>query len=496
MGSCPTRPRTYPLADVLPCLGPLPPLESTPISTPVVHNLAVGERRRQAHAWLEQHAPAIQGDGGDQHTYNTCCSVVIGYDLTVDEACAVLRDWNTRCEPPWSDVELRAKVSNAERYGEQTRGNRLRRTRDRPVEDLTAFCARIDSQPPLSWHIEGLIPDEGICLWHGQPRAFKSLAMLEAALALASGRAAFAIPRFAVRRPVRVAWFGEEDPERLFAARVHWLTQQHPMPQSGMFFPFIRWSLNFDVLEDREFMFRTLHEAKPDVVVFDPTRSFTGLADKGPAELRPVVLHLRAIQNTTSAKTLMLIAHDVKPPLNGEDTRARSQQASGGGIFSISDCPVAFTKLDWDKVAAFPEDDKLSGNPQPFEITFNTDMRTGPDGSPRFGSWVRAVAVTKGEEAITDDANGQKILQALFAEHPGEWFTAPEIDSQARLRKDTARGVLKRLLEEGLVQHCTGEAAVALNRSAKAQLFAAVSGATLLDNDVNCLRGPGYPPGG
>ena len=181
--------------------------------------------------------------------------------------------------------------------------------RDESIEDLQTFLSRMESQPPLSWHIPGLIPDEGICLWHGQPRDFKSMCAQEVALALAAGRPAFSIPRFAVPSAVKVAYLTEEDPERLFAARMHWLTAKNPMPAAGMFFLFVRKSLSFDVDTDREFILRTIIKTGVTVVVFDPVRSYTGLSDKGPADLRPVALFLRRIQNETTAKTLVIIHH-------------------------------------------------------------------------------------------------------------------------------------------------------------------------------------------
>jgi putative DNA primase/helicase len=350
--------------------------------------------------------------------------------------------------------------------------------RDETLEDLDTFLARMASQPELAWLIPGLIPDEGICLWHGQPRDFKSMCAQEVSLALAAGRPAFSIPRFATSRAVRVGYFTEEDPERLFAARMCWLTATNPRPAPGFFFPFVRRSLSFDVTEDRDFILRKIQETGADVVIFDPVRSYTGFADKGPAELRPVALFLRKIQNTTTAKTLLLVHHDTKPSTSvsadGQE-RSRSQQASGGGIFSISDCPVSFEKLSWNVVAVYPEDYKLSGNPKPFEVTFETDARDGDDG-PRFGSWVRPVATTKVEQDITDGAAAKKILRFLD-ETVGEWHSTVEVNKGARLRKDCAGGVLKKLHAEGLVRYCTGEDAKALGRKTNAHLWSGITAA-------------------
>lgn len=353
------------------------------------------------------------------------------------------------------------------------------------LEDLQAFLTRVKDQPPLGWYIPGLIPDEGICLWHGQPRDFKTLTALAVSLALAGGYDALGSARFHVAAPVKVAYFSEEDPERLFAARLHWLTVKDPMPAPEYFFPFIRKSLSFDSADDCDFMIRKLQETGAQFTVFDPVRSYTGLSDKGPADLHPVILFLRRVQNETRAKVILLIHHDTKPlavaPTNGA-TRSRSQQASGGGIFSISDCLVSFKKLEWNKVAAFPEDYKLSGDPMPFEITFETDERNGVDG-PQFGSWVHPVAATKVEQDIIDGAAAKRILGFLRS-HRGQWHTTDDIRKGAGLQTGNAGLVLKDLLAEGLVLYCEKDAAKALGRSSNAKLWSVVVDSGVVDQGV------------
>jgi hypothetical protein len=35
---------------------------------------------------------------------------------------AVLHDWNSRCDPPWTDRELQEKIASARRYGHEDLG--------------------------------------------------------------------------------------------------------------------------------------------------------------------------------------------------------------------------------------------------------------------------------------------------------------------------------------------------------------------------------------
>ena len=71
-----------------------------------------------------EHAPlAIEGDSGDHVTYKVSC---YGKDLGLSAEQALscmLSHWNDRCQPPWTEDELRIKISNAYRYGIQPQGS-------------------------------------------------------------------------------------------------------------------------------------------------------------------------------------------------------------------------------------------------------------------------------------------------------------------------------------------------------------------------------------
>jgi hypothetical protein len=77
------------------------------------------ERARQ---YVSAVPPAISGQHGDVHTFRVCCRIVRGFALADAEALDVLRDWNSRCEPPWAERELIDKLSRARRYGREPIG--------------------------------------------------------------------------------------------------------------------------------------------------------------------------------------------------------------------------------------------------------------------------------------------------------------------------------------------------------------------------------------
>ena len=69
--------------------------------------------------YLSKVPPAIAGQHGDVHTFRTCCRMVRGFGLADDDALDVLADWNARCQPPWTEAELRDKIRRARTYGRE-----------------------------------------------------------------------------------------------------------------------------------------------------------------------------------------------------------------------------------------------------------------------------------------------------------------------------------------------------------------------------------------
>lgn len=69
---------------------------------------------RRAEAYLDRIPPAISGAGGHSQTYTAATAMVHSFGLDAEAAFGLLWDrYNPRCQPPWSEKELRHKVSDA-----------------------------------------------------------------------------------------------------------------------------------------------------------------------------------------------------------------------------------------------------------------------------------------------------------------------------------------------------------------------------------------------
>jgi hypothetical protein len=109
------------------------------------------QRAREA---LEAHGPAIEGQGGDLHTFRAAALLVHDYALTDAEAWPLLAEWNAECRPPWSERDLRAKLHGGGKYGKAEYGCA------RPTDVLAAVTAMIRAWQEAGAHdnaISGLV---------------------------------------------------------------------------------------------------------------------------------------------------------------------------------------------------------------------------------------------------------------------------------------------------------------------------------------------------
>ncbi|MDJ0944424.1 MAG: bifunctional DNA primase/polymerase [Kiloniellales bacterium] len=158
---------------------------------------------------LRHRDPAIEGNGGDLHTYTTVCLLK---DAGVSEAKAVelmiepyslegeteSQSWNDRCEPPW-DVEgpdsLAQKAENAFRYGYNRPGARGgspeevfgEGPKDPDDSPLTAAELVRASFPRAEQLWRGFLLKDHLNLLHGDGGVGKTLLGLQIAVAVAAG---------------------------------------------------------------------------------------------------------------------------------------------------------------------------------------------------------------------------------------------------------------------------------------------------------------------
>lgn len=101
-----------------------------PATSIVVGKVPVTERTARARKYLEAIPGAVSGSGGHDQTYAAAQALTVGFDLTDEEAFALLAsEYNPRCQPPWNDRELWHKVKTAAKNSRKPRGYLLEQPR-------------------------------------------------------------------------------------------------------------------------------------------------------------------------------------------------------------------------------------------------------------------------------------------------------------------------------------------------------------------------------
>ncbi|MDB5344286.1 MAG: hypothetical protein JWP89_2663 [Schlesneria sp.] len=70
-------------------------------------------RITRARAWLAQAEPAVMGQNGSKKFFFCCCRMFQMFELSMDQAYALIHEYNARCVPPFSVKELLHKVEDA-----------------------------------------------------------------------------------------------------------------------------------------------------------------------------------------------------------------------------------------------------------------------------------------------------------------------------------------------------------------------------------------------
>jgi putative DNA primase/helicase len=76
-----------------------------------------GKTIKRARAYLEKLAPAVAGQNGHGQTFDAAGALILGFDLSQSDALLLLKEYNQRCDPPWTDSELEHKLQEATEKG-------------------------------------------------------------------------------------------------------------------------------------------------------------------------------------------------------------------------------------------------------------------------------------------------------------------------------------------------------------------------------------------
>ena len=105
----------------------------------------------RARKYVEKMPPAISGNGGHDALFAVACVLIHGFDLPEPEAWLILCEYNARCQPPWSERELRHKLSEA---GKLSRPSKSRGHLLGGAEPLNKHFPVPPKAERATWHVK------------------------------------------------------------------------------------------------------------------------------------------------------------------------------------------------------------------------------------------------------------------------------------------------------------------------------------------------------
>jgi hypothetical protein len=149
----------------------------------------------RARAYLARCPGAISGQGGHNRTFFVACKLVKGFGLSPDEALDILvTDYNPRCEPPWTEKELRHKVDDAAKQPDDSgyllHGPRRPRLAEPilPAEPCVRTVKDV-AERAVEWLWPGRLPLGKVTVLDGDPGLGKSTMLLDLAARVSVGAA-------------------------------------------------------------------------------------------------------------------------------------------------------------------------------------------------------------------------------------------------------------------------------------------------------------------
>lgn len=317
---------------------------------------------QRAIAWLKAHEPAVEGAGGDHHTFVTFAKLK---DLGVSQQTAVelaAEHWNERNQPPWPHDDLIAKARNAYRYGENPQGQDSPAAAFDPIptpdpakllQPLYPFNAL--AIPARPWVFGKLAIAGKVSMIVAPPGAGKSSFTLAMALSKVTGRPLLGIDPLGQGKVA--VWNNEDDYEelqrRLAAVMQHFNIEQKDLLNGGS--P----SLYLNSGEQREFRIAkragaVLREADLELVadelrgsgislfIVDPLTETHPANENDNGEMRSVVGMYRRLGQRAQCAVL-LVAHSRKPDKADSTSHAGDMNSLRGASSQAGVARAMFT---------------------------------------------------------------------------------------------------------------------------------------------------------
>jgi hypothetical protein len=167
------------------------PSEASAPVTRTETSLTGSRVHERARAYLEKLPPAIAGSGGHNQTFRAACILVKDFALPVDDALPLLKIYNEKCQPPWTESELIHKLQDAAKT-DGPPGRLLGSTRDEK-QQASGFqleimdSAALDAAPSeFTWLVKKVLVARQPTIIGGPKKVLKTSVLIDLGVSLAT----------------------------------------------------------------------------------------------------------------------------------------------------------------------------------------------------------------------------------------------------------------------------------------------------------------------
>jgi hypothetical protein len=290
-----------------------------------------------ASEWLKTAAPAIEGEGGDNTTYQTAARLTRDFALSEEIAFELMaRGWNERCVPPWPLDLLLRKIENAAAYGKGELGAARPEVifgqvhmppPAPPAHERGVYLGNLLEAKDIKarpWTVERLLLKGDVTIIGGAGAVGKSAFTLAAICHFAAGKD-FGSYKLRGKRPLRILVYNAEDDREEQSRRVLAICMAYNLD-----YDLVRSNLaSMDNVND-DFLLATLANGSPvqiptsinyiveaarrdqiDVIVLDPLVNLHTCNENDNSSMHYVMGILRRIARETGT-ALLTVHHTAK----------------------------------------------------------------------------------------------------------------------------------------------------------------------------------------
>lgn len=446
-------------------------LEQQPAPRPRLQSIPSRDAiMRRAREYMARVPGAVEGNGGHQQTWEGALNCIRGFDLDRSEGRAILDDYNTRCEPPWSDKELEHKldgIMNAHTAGRgwlledrahqrstsgaknhpnagSERVNAPEEAASKSAEPCsdafpTVTIAAVPDDGPVKWLVQDLWLDQAVGIVGGEPKSYKSFVSAQLAVCVAAG-----MPMFGehTTQKGRVLMFNAEDRPSMTRNRVHQMCRSMDIDITALDLHLVDVPmLRLDDVEQREKLDRTVARLKPALVILDPLRDLHGLDENDAQVVSELLAPLRIMQRVHKC-AVMIVHHMAKAT---ELARRAGQRLRGSSaLHGWIDSALYLTHKD----GAIKVETEHRAAPAIDPFAFRVESEERMDG-PALWLQVQHADGEPETKSERESAIENQVIAAVGAS--SEPMTGRDIRKVVKCRQEAIVEAIKRLVTAGVL---------------------------------------------